>query len=1018
MEFIAQYGASDSEEEQFSMSTQVFYKSKTKTVAPKGKALPTVQYKDSKIINPKPQKNEEKSKITYDSHEVDDLLETYDSNEVDDLSDSDENFNEYIAKQQIVSHEVDDPQNDYNEDRNNLQMISSVNVDLCNHINNDKLEWSLSPTPNDMDQDIIEPDDDLELKSVSDISIADSEYSEYVPSKDELKMITSDENSDEDSKLNRDKPQKYKKKRKESFDSHDVNSLLSPKQMKLPNSHITPKREKKCSTPKSHMSGSPKFGSPQSPMFESPKARQSRISLDIQMDDVNVYIGQVVEFLREKMKNCDLKKYLCGNSEPSLDHITTQVHQNNKNDVNRRLWNKSHICYYCGKCIIKMGRHFFKDHANEPEIQKIEDEDKNSPERKKAIQLMTLKGDFLHNCAVLKEQRGVLLVLRRPDANNPIPYTEFIPCIYCLGFVQKQQAYRHNKSCSYRINDFGDIEGNTIVSQGKFLLGKMTAHDDTSADWQKLQSTFRTDEVGLYILNDPILCSWGNSLVIKSGITQAKYIRDKLRCVATFCKSYLKAYGTDHISVQDIFQTKNFERIFKIAQSTYGTSLTPPVKLGGFIKEIMVIMKQQAILCVDTEKKEEIDNFLYLVNTKWNLISGPNIRTLKEQKPIVVEMPITSDIKKVLHFLTCDIEKYVIELSKNPTLDAWLNLCKNVLAYLIVFNRRREGEVSRLKLKTYTEKPNYDEMETDTLAQTLSSIEKYLCENYSYMTTVGKRNRRVPIVYPHYIEVALDSLVQHRQICGIKTENQFLFANTAMTNMRGGDVLRYIVEKCGLTCALQKPHLLKSTQLRKHVATIAQILVLNEEELGHISNHMGHSQTVHKAFYRQQESVIEKTHITKLLQLVNTGSIAKYKGKTLNDVNLQDVIIAATEDVDNELVDNAADDLDNDMNDEVGGDELDIDVDDPSPSTSNVSIDNEVESVPHSSQSYIKSKRTRNVWPKWVKDHIKNELGDCIDNISNLTRERANTFMEKYGLQERGFMKLKHVIYNMGRKPK
>ena len=67
MEFIAQYGASDSEEEQFSMSTQVFYKSKT--VTPKLNSLSIVQYKDSKPISPKPQKNKKK----FDSHEVDDL---------------------------------------------------------------------------------------------------------------------------------------------------------------------------------------------------------------------------------------------------------------------------------------------------------------------------------------------------------------------------------------------------------------------------------------------------------------------------------------------------------------------------------------------------------------------------------------------------------------------------------------------------------------------------------------------------------------------------------------------------------------------------------------------------------------------------------------------------------------------------------------------------------------------------------------------------------------------------------
>ena len=110
-------------------------------------------------------------------------------------------------------------------------------------------------------------------------------------------------------------------------------------------------------------------------------------------------------------------------------------------------------------------------------------------------------------------------------------------------------------------------------------------------------------------------------------------------------------------------------------------------------------------------------------------------------------------------------------------------------------------------------------------------IEKYLCQNYSYFTTVGKRNRRVPIIYPQSIEVALNCLVQKQQICGILQENQFLFANTTLNYIRGGDAIRLLVEQCRSTYNLQKTHLIKSTQLRKHVSTIAQILVLSEGEL-------------------------------------------------------------------------------------------------------------------------------------------------------------------------------------------
>ena len=121
-----------------------------------------------------------------------------------------------------------------------------------------------------------------------------------------------------------------------------------------------------------------------------------------------------------------------------------------------------------------------------------------------------------------------------------------------------------------------------------------------------------------------------------------------------------------------------------------------------------------------------------------------------------------------------------------------------------------------------------------------------------------------------------------------------------------------VVERCHLKHPLKKTFLIKSTQLRKHVSTIAQILVLSGEEIVHLSNHLSHSEAVHKTFYRQQESVIEKTQIAKLLELINTGTIAKYKGKSLDDVTLDDIINAATNDVINEPIEEVDDDDDDD----------------------------------------------------------------------------------------------------------
>ena len=195
----------------------------------------------------------------------------------------------------------------------------------------------------------------------SDIS-TESEGSEYKPTKEDIEMLESDKNSDEESiqiitkqqiknkkicKAKSDSPevnqesipmtpksQKNKKKCQAKVDSPKID-FQSPKRMKSPNSNSTPKRGKICSSPMSE--SSPTIGSPKSPNWT---------PLENPINDVDCYVGQIAELLKEKIKNDhDLKKYLGGNQQPSLDHISTQVHQNNEGGENHRKYDKEHICY-------------------------------------------------------------------------------------------------------------------------------------------------------------------------------------------------------------------------------------------------------------------------------------------------------------------------------------------------------------------------------------------------------------------------------------------------------------------------------------------------------------------------------------------------------------------------------------------------------------------------------------------------------------------------------------------------
>ena len=76
-------------------------------------------------------------------------------------------------------------------------------------------------------------------------------------------------------------------------------------------------------------------------------------------------------------------------------------------------------------------------------------------------------------------------------------------------------------------------------------------------------------------------------------------------------------------------------------------------------------------------------------------------------------------------------------------------------------------------------------------------------------------------------------------------------------------------------------------------------------------------------------------------------------------------------------------------------------------------------SVPSTSTSNpSNSKATRLHWPKEVKDSIRTELSDCLVDIKNLTCKRAQNFLAQHNMEDRGYLKLKNVIYNMTRTPR
>ena len=95
-------------------------------------------------------------------------------------------------------------------------------------------------------------------------------------------------------------------------------------------------------------------------------------------------------------------------------------------------------------------------------------------------------------------------------------------------------------------------------------------------------------------------------------------------------------------------------------------------------------------------------------------------------------------------------------------------------------------------------------------------------------------------------------LIRNRTDAGVHSQNNYLFARMYMDSLGHFDGWK-AVNNIAKSASLKEPHLISSTRIEKELATTLQGLNMHDGELTWLSNHLGHSNTVDKTWYRQEE---------------------------------------------------------------------------------------------------------------------------------------------------------------------
>ena len=89
-------------------------------------------------------------------------------------------------------------------------------------------------------------------------------------------------------------------------------------------------------------------------------------------------------------------------------------------------------------------------------------------------------------------------------------------------------------------------------------------------------------------------------------------------------------------------------------------------------------------------------------------------------------LPLADDLDKLRKFVLIKMSSSVHLLEEQPRVQAWSDLAQATLARLVMFNKRRGGEASKMLLSSYLSRPDWTKVNNPEIMSALSSFEKEL----------------------------------------------------------------------------------------------------------------------------------------------------------------------------------------------------------------------------------------------------------------------------------------------------
>lgn len=484
---------------------------------------------------------------------------------------------------------------------------------------------------------------------------------------------------------------------------------------------------------------------------------------------------------------------------------------------------RKHFCLYCKMAFTQLEKHLEKRHAGETDVVHAIHFPKGSKVRQTLMDQIRSKGNYEHNCEVVKG-----------GARSPVASArDLLPCQHCFALHRRADLWRHEQSCK--------------VGKGEEVV---PVPEPLTEGCREIISVMHQDHISNQIRSDPLICKYGNSLSVKydRDKTQFAYIAQKMRELGRFVLAVNELDSSvrylHQICVPSRFElaVEGAKRIggFDPESSQFKTASLVS-KIGYSLKRAAEIAFGESRAAGDGEAESELKKFIHLLNTRWSSCFSRKALALSAKREVTPaeldRSTVTEDLIKLHRFISGEEEEAARGLRAGPSLSTWKKLSEATLADICLFNRGRVGNIGRMLLQTYTHRklkgafvPSADQVKKN------SKLELDLGAQLTRLEMEGQYGRNTLVLLTESMVSSVDLLVEHRERAGVSRTNPYLFARTEGPSfIRGLDCFR----RAAMECGVKNPEALLSSCLREQIACYWQLMSLGEQESKRVASLLG-----------------------------------------------------------------------------------------------------------------------------------------------------------------------------------